>query len=40
MKELIGNDWDQVLNPVFESSEYEKLHSFFKKRICNQKDFS
>ncbi|ADQ60625.1 uracil-DNA glycosylase [Lactobacillus delbrueckii subsp. lactis] len=31
MKHFIGNDWDQVLTPVFESDEYHKLHDFLKK---------
>ncbi len=39
MKELIGNDWDQVLNPVFESSEYEKLHSFLRKEYATKRIF-
>ena len=39
MKELIGNDWDQVLDPVFESSEYEKLHSFLRKEYASKRIF-
>jgi len=39
MKELIGNDWDQVLDPVFESSEYEKLHSFLRKEYATKRIF-
>ena len=31
MKHFIGNDWDQVLAPVFESDEYHTLHDFLKK---------
>ena len=31
MKNLIGNDWDQILNPVFESEQYHKLHNFVKQ---------
>lgn len=30
MKELIHNDWQQVLAPVFESENYAKLHNFLK----------
>lgn len=30
MKELIHNDWQQVLEPVFESPEYAKLHQFLR----------
>ena len=30
-KELIGNDWDQVLDPVFASEKYHELHNFLKE---------
>lgn len=30
LKELIHNDWQQVLAPVFESENYAKLHNFLK----------
>ena len=31
MKELIHNDWQQVLEPVFESAEYAQLHQFLRQ---------
>ena len=39
MKKLIGNDWDEILAPAFESEQYQKLHDFLKseyqtKQIC------
>lgn len=30
-KNLIGNDWDPILNPVFESPQYQNLHNFLKE---------
>ena len=30
MKKLIGNDWDEVLEPVFESEKYQELRNFLK----------
>lgn len=30
-KNLIGNDWDSILNPVFESPQYQSLHDFLKQ---------
>ncbi|QNQ80699.1 uracil-DNA glycosylase [Lactobacillus sp. PV034] len=30
MKKLIGNDWDEILEPVFISEDYRKLHNFLK----------
>lgn len=30
-KNLIGNDWDSILNPVFESPQYQNLHDFLKQ---------
>ena len=31
MKKLIGNDWDEVLEPVFESEKYQELRNFLKE---------
>lgn len=31
MKKLIGNDWDEILDPVFESESYQKLRDFLKE---------
>lgn len=36
MKNLIGNDWDPILNPVFESPEYKKLHQFLKEEYATK----
>ena len=36
MKELIGNDWDQVLGPVFSSESYQKLHNFLKEEYASK----
>ena len=30
MKKFIGNDWDEVLAPIFDSNEYHELHEFLK----------
>lgn len=30
MKKFIGNDWDQILDPIFESDRYQQLHEFIK----------
>jgi len=30
MKKFIGNDWDQILDPIFESDKYRQLHEFIK----------
>lgn len=39
MKNFIGNDWDEVLAPVFESTEYQQLHEFLKKEYQTRKIF-
>lgn len=31
MKNLIGNDWDEILAPVFQSENYQELHNFLKE---------
>lgn len=36
MKKLIGNDWDEVLDPVFESEKYHELHDFLKKEYATK----
>jgi len=36
MKHFIGNDWDQVLEPVFESDEYHNLHEFLRSEYQNK----
>ncbi len=33
LKTLIHNDWQTVLEPIFESSEYARLHGFLKKSM-------
>ena len=35
-KELIGNDWDQILNPIFTSDKYHELHNFLKKEYSTR----
>lgn len=35
-KELIGNDWDQILNPIFTSDKYHELHNFLKKEYSTK----
>ncbi|WP_278952005.1 uracil-DNA glycosylase [Lactobacillus apis] len=39
MKKFIGNDWDEVLAPVFESNEYHALHEFLKKEYQTKRIF-
>lgn len=39
MKKFIGNDWDEVLAPVFESNEYHALHEFLKKEYQTKQIF-
>lgn len=39
MKKLIGNDWDEILDPVFESDEYQNLRSFLKKEYSSKQIF-
>ncbi|MHA3065706.1 uracil-DNA glycosylase [Lacticaseibacillus saniviri] len=36
MKTLIHNDWQQVLEPVFESPAYAQLHEFLKQEYTTQ----
>ena len=36
MKELIGNDWDEILDPVFHSERYHKLHQFLKEEYSTK----
>ena len=36
-KELIGNDWDEVLDPVFASEKYHELHNFLKKEYSTKR---
>ena len=35
-KELIGNDWDQVLDPVFASEKYHELHNFLREEYSTK----
>lgn len=35
-KNLIGNDWDAILNPIFASPEYQNLHNFLKKEYATK----
>ncbi|QNQ82537.1 uracil-DNA glycosylase [Lactobacillus sp. PV037] len=35
-KNLIGNDWDTILNPIFESPAYQNLHDFLKKEYATK----
>ncbi|CCI82730.1 uracil-DNA glycosylase [Lactobacillus hominis] len=37
MKKLIGNDWDEILAPVFESQQYQQLHNFLKNEYATKK---
>lgn len=37
MKKLIGNDWDEILAPVFESQQYQQLHNFLKQEYSTKK---
>ena len=39
MKKLIGNDWDEILAPAFESEQYQKLHDFLKVNIKQSRFF-
>lgn len=39
MKQLIGNDWDQVLEDVFASQQYEQLHTFLKEEYSSKQIF-
>lgn len=39
MKALICNDWDQVLEPYFDSDEYHKFHEFLKHEYATKKIF-
>ncbi|KRN03509.1 uracil-DNA glycosylase [Holzapfeliella floricola] len=36
MKQLIGNDWDQVLKSSFESESYQELRGFLKSEYSQQ----
>ncbi|EPC84707.1 uracil-DNA glycosylase, partial [Lacticaseibacillus paracasei subsp. paracasei Lpp126] len=36
MKTLIHNDWQTVLEPVFESPEYAQLHAFLKEEYATK----
>lgn len=36
MKKLIGNDWDEVLDPIFESEKYQQLHDFLKEEYATK----
>lgn len=39
MKKFIGNDWDEVLAPVFDSNEYHELHEFLKTEYKTKQIF-
>lgn len=39
MKKFIGNDWDEVLEPVFESRNYQNLHEFLKDEYRHKQIF-
>ncbi|WEV39462.1 uracil-DNA glycosylase [Lactobacillus sp. ESL0680] len=39
MKRFIGNDWDEVLAPVFASDGYHQLHEFLKKEYATKQIF-
>ncbi|BDR60276.1 uracil-DNA glycosylase [Lactobacillus xylocopicola] len=39
MKKFIGNDWDEVLAPVFESEKYQHLREFLKKEYATKQIF-
>ena len=36
MKQIIDNDWQEILDPVFESPEYARLHQFLKNEYQTQ----
>lgn len=36
MKELIHNDWQEILEPVFESKEYADLHQFLRSEYATK----
>ena len=38
-KELIGNDWDKILDPVFASDKYHELHNFLKEEYSTKRIF-
>lgn len=37
MKHIIGNDWDEVLAPVFDSQGYQELRAFLKEEYTHKK---
>lgn len=39
MKKLIGNDWDKILAPAFESEQYQQLHSFLRQEYATKRIF-
>lgn len=39
MKKFIGNDWDKVLAPVFDSAAYHDLHEFLKTEYQTKRIF-
>ena len=39
MKKLIGNDWDEILAPAFDSEQYQKLHDFLKSEYQTKQIF-
>lgn len=39
MKKFIGNDWDEVLAPIFDSNEYHELHEFLKTEYKTKRIF-
>ena len=39
MKKLIGNDWDEVLAPAFESEKYQELRDFLKEEYQTKQIF-
>lgn len=36
MKKIIGNDWDEILEPAFESENYANLRNFLKKEYSTK----
>lgn len=36
MKKIIGNDWEEVLKPAFESEDYANLRNFLKEEYTNK----
>ena len=40
MKQLIHNDWLEILKPQFESAYYAQLHNFLKEEIDPSNDLS